>query len=63
VDSRDVAAHHVRVAAVDIGAVGSIRVTTVERTWCDLAASGLTLGELVAAGDAILRVRRPLSDG
>ena len=59
--ARDVAAHHVRIDPNDITIVRGMRVTTVERTWCDLAASGLTLGELVAVGDAILRITRPRS--
>ncbi len=59
--ARDVRAHHVTIDAEDVGVVDGLRVTKIERTWCDLAAVGLPLGALVAAGDAILRVRRPLS--
>jgi len=36
-------------------------VTTVERTWCDLAASGLALPELVAAGDFAIWRKHPLT--
>lgn len=51
--------HHVRIAPQDIVTHRSLRVTTIERTWCDLAASQLTLAELVAAGDRALWRRDP----
>lgn len=54
VDARDIAAHHVTIGQADLGLIAGLRVTSVERTWCDLATAGLTLGELVAAGDAAL---------
>lgn len=38
-----------------------VRVTTVERTWCDLAAQGLDLAALVAAGDFVIWRRHPLT--
>lgn len=37
-----------------------LRITTPERTWCDLATQ-LRLGDLVAAGDYILQWRNPLA--
>lgn len=37
-----------------------VRVTTVERTWCDLATQ-LSLADLVAAGDYIIHWRHPLA--
>lgn len=59
--ARDVAAHHVRIAPRDVTRIGGVAVTSIERTWCDLAAIGLELAQLVAAGDAILQVRHPRS--
>ena len=57
--ARDIVAHHVTIQPDDVGTIDGLRVTTVERTWCDLAATGLTLAELVAAGDAALWRRDP----
>lgn len=45
------------IADQDVTAIEAIPVTTLERTWCDLAAQ-LSLPELVAAADALLRARR-----
>lgn len=47
-------AHRRTLSPADIGAVAGLRVTTPERTWCDLAET-LTLQDLVAAGDSALR--------
>ncbi|MBX3099129.1 MAG: hypothetical protein KF761_06065 [Salinibacterium sp.] len=57
--ARGVTAHHVTIDPDDIETIDGLRVTTVERTWCDLAATGVTLAELVAAGDAALWRRDP----
>ena len=59
--ARDVTAHHVSIAEKDVVLVHDISVTALERTWCDLAAIGLSLGELVAAGDALLWRKHPRS--
>lgn len=47
---------HVR----DMTSIGGLPVTSVERTWCDLAAR-LSLPQLVSAGDAALNWRHPLT--
>lgn len=59
VDALGVIPHHVRIAPNDVVTHRSLRVTSVERTWCDLATSGLSLAELVAAGDRALWHRAP----
>ena len=59
VEALGVIPHHVRIEPVDIVSHRSLRVTSVARTWCDLAASGLTLAELVAAGDRAIWHRAP----
>jgi hypothetical protein len=51
--------HHLRVPPQDIVTHRSLRVTSIERTWCDLATSRLTLAELVAAGDRAIWRRDP----
>lgn len=56
-DAVGVAAHHVRIDDVDIVERDGIRVTTPARTWCDLAAGGMPLEPLVAAGDRIIHRR------
>src|SRR3954471_4512026 len=61
VDALGVTAHHVRLAAQDIVVHRSVRVTSAARTWCDLAASQLTLAELVAAGDRALWQHAPVT--
>jgi hypothetical protein len=58
-DALGIVPHHVRIAPHDVVTHKSLRVTSVARTWCDLAASGLELGELVAAGDRALWWRSP----
>ena len=61
VRAHKVVGHHARIGAIDLTRVGTLPVTTPERTWCDLAADGsLALGELVAAGDRIVWRRDPL---
>lgn len=52
-----VAAHHIRVRDDDITTVRGLPVTTRARTWCDLSTVGLTLAELVAAGDHLISWR------
>jgi hypothetical protein len=61
VEAAGIRAHHVTLADVDVIQRSGIQVTTVERTWCDLAASRLTLAELVAAGDFAIWRRHPLT--
>ena len=59
VDALGVTPHHVRIEPRDIVTHRSMRVTSAARTWCDLAASRLTLAELVAAGDRAVWHRAP----
>jgi hypothetical protein len=59
VDARGIIGHQLRLAPQDFDSRLGLPVTTPERTWCDLAA-GLTLPELVAAGDRLLFHRMPL---
>jgi hypothetical protein len=60
-DARGIVAHHIRIEPLDIAVDGSLVLTSVARTWVDLAAVGLSIPQLVAAGDRALWVRRPLS--
>lgn len=55
-----IVAHHLRIADDDVITHRSLRVTSLARTWCDLATAGLSLAELVAAGDRTLSWRDPL---
>ncbi len=59
VDTLGVQAHHVDLSRSDVVELHGLRVTSVERTWCDLAAARLTLAELVAAGDRAIWRRSP----
>lgn len=59
VDPLGVIPHHVRIDQRDVIVRAELPVTSVCRTWCDLAASGLQLGELVAVGDRIIWRRSP----
>ncbi len=59
VDALGVVPHHVRLDPLDFTHCAGLPITSVCRTWCDLAASGLRLGELVAAGDRIIWRRSP----
>lgn len=52
--------HKFQIEDGDIHTLRGLRVTTPERTWCDLATQ-LWLPDLVAAGDFILSWRRPLT--
>jgi hypothetical protein len=61
IDAVGIVAHHVRVTATDIEIRRGLPVSSAPRTWCDLAASGLSLGELVAAGDRAIWRRNPLT--
>lgn len=51
---RGIRGHGLTVVADDLMDVNGIRITTPERTWCDLAQL-LSVPELVAAGDWLLR--------
>lgn len=59
VDALGIVPHHVRLDPVDITLREGLPISSVSRTWCDLAASGLRLSELVAAGDRIIWRRAP----
>lgn len=59
IDASGVRAHHIDVTAADCTLLGGLPVTTIERTWCDLAAGGMDLAPLVAAGDFAIWRRRP----
>jgi hypothetical protein len=52
--------HSLRMDSLEVVRVGNVRVTSVERTWCDIAAM-LTLPELVAAGDYLVHWRGPVT--
>lgn len=52
--------HELDVSPGDIATLGSIRVTSPARTWCDLAAT-LSLPDLVAAGDYVIQRQLPLA--
>lgn len=58
-ESLGVVPHHVRITPADLVTIRGVRATSIERTWCDLAACGLTVAELVAAGDRALWRRDP----
>jgi hypothetical protein len=60
-EARGVVPHHIRIDGLDIAVDGELSLTSVARTWCDLAAVGLTIPQLVAAGDRALWARRPLA--
>ena len=59
VDTFGVQAHHVGLSGSDVIELHGLRVTSVERTWCDLATARLTIAELVAAGDRAIWRRAP----
>ena len=61
VDASGVHAHHISLPVSDCTIRSGVRITTIERTWCDLAAHGLSLGQLVAAGDFAIRRRSRLA--
>jgi hypothetical protein len=61
VDALGIVGHHVRIGSDDVVTHRSLRMTSVARTWCDLASSQLTLAELVAAGDRALWHRHATS--
>ncbi|WP_157509451.1 hypothetical protein [Glaciibacter superstes] len=52
--------HKLQLSPSDLRDWGGLRVTTLARTWCDLA-SVLDLEDLVAAGDYIIHHRQPLA--
>ncbi|WP_297374859.1 DUF559 domain-containing protein [Cryobacterium sp.] len=57
--ARDIVGHSMRIDPDDLVDRGFLRLTGPARTWLDLAGS-LTLGELVAIGDALVQWRSPL---
>ena len=57
---RGVRGHRLRIAPEDVVRLGGLRVTSLARTWCDLAAL-LDEEDLVAAGDFLLWRKRPRS--
>lgn len=50
--------HRVEWDSSDVGQVDGLRVTSAARTWCDLAATGWSLMDVVACADFVLRWRR-----
>lgn len=52
--------HKLGVTSADLTMLHGMRVTTPERTWCDLATT-LRLPDLVAAGDHLVRRGKPLA--
>ena len=62
VTTSGVVSHHVLITDDDLVTDDGVRLTSVERTWVDLAASGaLSLAHLVAVGDAIIWRKGPAS--
>jgi hypothetical protein len=62
VTARGIRAHHLDLDASDLVSSGGMALTSVERTWIDLSASGrFELAQLVAIGDALLWRRDPRS--
>jgi very-short-patch-repair endonuclease len=59
-EGRDVRGHAVRFRESDIADVGGLRVSSPARLWCELG-SRLSLEDLVAAGDFIIRRTNPLA--
>ena len=55
-----VAGRKIAVDPSEVVSIGGLRVTTPERTWCDLAAH-LSRDDLVAAGDFFIRRDSPLA--
>jgi hypothetical protein len=62
VEALGVVPHHVRLEPSDIVLSRGVRVTSVGRTWCDLVTAGLSLAELVAAGDRAIWKRAAQED-
>lgn len=52
--------HKFQISPEDLCEWGGLRVTTVARTWCDLA-TVLDVEDLVAAGDYVIHYRMPLA--
>jgi very-short-patch-repair endonuclease len=59
---RGVAGHEAQLSITDVIDLAGTPVTSLPRTWCDLAPS-LTVAELVALGDAIVGGLRRVHDG
>jgi very-short-patch-repair endonuclease len=59
-EGRAVRGHAVRFRETDIAEVGGLRVSSPARLWCELG-SRLSLEDLVAAGDFIIRRANPLA--
>lgn len=58
--AQGVRGHRVSVTPSEIGVVHGLRLTSPERTWCDLAEQ-VPFADLVAAGDFLIHWRRPLT--
>ncbi len=58
IDAKDIRGHCHRLDPIDFEELGGLRLTTVARTWCDLA-SVLDQVELVAVGDRIIFHDKP----
>jgi hypothetical protein len=58
--ARDIVGHSMQIDPQDLIERGYLRLTGPTRTWLDLAAL-LTLHELVAVGDYLIRWRMPLA--
>jgi very-short-patch-repair endonuclease len=61
VDAAGIVGHEVHLPVAEVGLRAGIPLTTPARTWCDLGAL-LEFGDLVAAGDFLLRRVSPLTD-
>jgi hypothetical protein len=61
IDALGIIQHHVLVESEDLTRRGGLPISTTARTWCDLAAADLRLGELVAVGDRIIWARSPIA--
>lgn len=59
IDAAGIRPHHLTVDAADVIVLRGARTSSLVRTWRDLAGCGLTVGELVAAGDHVLRRSEP----
>lgn len=59
--ARGTVGHKLRICADELSERNSIRMTTPERTWCDLA-SVLSVADLVAAGDYLIHWELPLTN-
>lgn len=60
-DAEGVVGHQRRIADAEVVSLAGTRVTSLARTWCDLAAH-LSLPDLVAVGDQLISNRAPKLD-